>query len=128
MLVSGKYRIKGCGKLGIAVVQEQAHHSLLILQLPYELTRLLRHPGSGFGAWVQPEEMNAASADLKKEERLHGFQAHRFHRKEITGERLMVVLAQEGSPGTALPSAHWCCRNMLAFVHVSNGGATNLIA
>jgi hypothetical protein len=40
----GKHHIKGRRKLGITVVQEKAHGSPLVLQLPHQLARLLTSP------------------------------------------------------------------------------------
>jgi hypothetical protein len=39
-------------------------------------------------------QMNAAGADLDKEEDMQGLQVQWFYRKEITGQQLVVVLAE----------------------------------
>ena len=65
--------------------------------------------------------MNSPGTDLHEEEHRERFQAQRFHRKEITGQQLLLVLAEKGAPGAPLPGTHGCGRNMLAFQRVSNG-------
>ena len=72
--------------------------------------------------------MNSTRADLDEEEHIQRLQAHRFHCKEITGEQVLLVLAQEGTPGAALSGALRSSRDMLAFEHVSNRGAPHTIA
>jgi hypothetical protein len=72
--------------------------------------------------------MDSPRAELDEEEHIQGFQPQRFHRKEITGQELVLVLAKESPPGAALPSTHGCSRDMLAFEHVSYGGASYTIA
>ena len=44
-------------------------------------------------------QMNRAGANLDEEARIQRFQAHRFHRKEIARQQLLLMLAQKGSPG-----------------------------
>ena len=72
--------------------------------------------------------MNPASADLNKEEHIQGLQSQRFHREEITGQQLLLMLAQKSSPGAALPGAYRRSRDMLALEDSSNSGAPNAIA
>ena len=72
--------------------------------------------------------MDPTGADLNKEEDIHGFQPQGFYGEEITGQQLLLVLAQEGTPGAALPGTQGCGRNMLSFEDSSNGRAPNTIA
>ncbi len=71
--------------------------------------------------------MNAVRADLEKEEDIERLQAQRFHREEITGQQLLV-LAQESSPGAALPGTQRSSRNSVPFEHSSDGRAPNTVA
>ena len=108
-------------------MQYKAHRLPFLLELPHQLPRLLRHPGC---RWLHgtASEMNPSRADLDEEEHIQCFQAQGFHREEITRQQLVLVLAREGTPGAALPGTQRCGRDMLAFEHVSNGGAPNTIA
>jgi hypothetical protein len=72
--------------------------------------------------------MNSTCADLDEEEHLQRLQAQGFYGEEITSQQLVLVLAQEGTPGTALPSSLGSRRNMLTFQDISNSRAPNAIA
>jgi hypothetical protein len=72
--------------------------------------------------------MNPASAHLDKEEHIQGLQPQRFHREEITGQHLVLMLAQKSSPGAALPGTCGRSRDMLALEDSSNSRAANAIA
>jgi hypothetical protein len=90
------------------------------LELPHQLACLLRHPGC---SWVHgaTSQMDPTGADLDEEQSIHGFQPQRFYGEEITGQQVLLVLPQKGTPGAALPGARGGCRNMLACEDVSNG-------
>jgi hypothetical protein len=49
--------------------------------------------------------MNPTRTDLDQEEHVQRLQGQGFYGKEITRPPLVLVLAQEGTPGAALPSA-----------------------
>ena len=49
--------------------------------------------------------MNPTRTDLDQEEHVQRLQGQGFYDKEITRPPLVLVLAQEGTPGAALPSA-----------------------
>ena len=85
------------------------------------------HPGS---SWVQgaASQMNLAGADLDEEEHVQCFQAQGFDREEITGQQVVLVLAQKGTPGAALPGTQRSSRNSVPFEHSSDGRAPNTVA
>ena len=70
-------------KLRIVVMQQKPQYSPFFLQVPHQLTCLLRHPGC---CRVQGTacKMNATRADFDEEEHIYGFQPQGFHGKEIT--------------------------------------------
>ena len=72
--------------------------------------------------------MNPTRADLDEEEHRERLQPQRFHSEEITGQQLVLMLAEESSPGAALPGTYRRSRDMLALEDSSNSGASNLIA
>jgi hypothetical protein len=73
-------------------------------------------------------QMNLAGTDLDEEEHVQCFQAQGFDREEITGQQVVLVLAQKGTPGAALPGTQSSSRNSVPFEHSSDGRAPNTVA
>jgi hypothetical protein len=71
------------GGLRIAVMQQKQQYPPFFLQVPQQLTCLLRHPGY-CRVLSTACKMNATRADLDEEEHIHGFQLQGFYGKEVT--------------------------------------------
>ncbi len=89
--LSSKYRVEGHWKLRIAVVDQEALGECAVLDVPTQVTSLLRDPRTG---WVRraPSQMDAPRAEFNKEEDVDRFQPHGFHREEITRQDLLVIV------------------------------------
>jgi len=99
-----KHGIKTCGKLRITIVKEKTHLFPFLLEFPHELASLLRHPSCRRVRGTS-SQMNATRPKLDEEEHLERLQPQRFYGEEITGQQLLLMLAKESTPGTALLGA-----------------------
>lgn len=71
--------------------------------------------------------MHSTSAQFKKEQHVECRQPGRFDRKEITGQQLLLVVAQKRVPAAAAVAALRSRRNPVAPENISNGRASNLM-
>ena len=83
-------------KLRITVMHHKAHLLSFLLEFPQQLPRLLPHPGR-CRLQCAASHMDPAGADLDKEEYIQRFQPQCFHRKEITRQQLLLVLARDAA-------------------------------
>jgi hypothetical protein len=72
--------------------------------------------------------MNPASADLNKEEHIQRLQTQRFHREEITGEQVLLMLGRKARQVLLCRARVGRSRDVLTLEDVSNSGAPNAIA
>ncbi len=108
-----EHGIESNRKLAVAVVDQEAHREHSLLDLPAELTGLLRHPRTRrVGSTAR--QMDVATAELDEKQDVQRLQPRRFDREEVAGEDFILVMLQEGPPATAPLSSLWGWWTMLA--------------
>jgi hypothetical protein len=73
-------------------------------------------------------EMHTTAADLDEKQGVQGFEPRRCHRKEITSENLLTIVAQQGTPIASVLGPLGCWFYGLTFEDVSNGRAADGVA
>ena len=97
-LLCSKYLIEGGRKFGIVTMKEIANGWRSLFEFPAELPGLLRDPNRN---WVfgSASDMDTASSQFDEEENTDRFQPEGFDGEEITGQHLVLVMADKGAPG-----------------------------
>ena len=110
--------------LAIVVTDQESQRGLGIVEVPQDLSGLLRDPGLG-RVGGDPSQVDATSSNLDEEEHIQGFQPDRFHGKEIASQKLVFVVSEEGPPADgAVPN--WRRLDVVSFEDVANGGLGSL--
>ncbi len=126
----GEDGIKGCWKLAIPVVDQEAHRQPAILDLPTQLAcHALRVPGHPSTRRVcgTTSEVDTSAPQFDKEEDVDGFQPHRFDGEEVTRDDVIFVVCEEGTPSTAVLRTLRCGRHVLALQDIANRRAPNRV-
>ena len=69
------------------------------VQIPDQLVSLLGNPDR-VGVGRAACQMDTSSSHFDEKKHIDGFESDRFHSKEIASQDLILVVSQEGSPGT----------------------------
>jgi hypothetical protein len=93
-------RVEGWRELRVAVVDEEAEGTAVLLEGPGEVARLLRDPGAGRVRGAAGE-MRAARADLDEEEYLQRPEERRLDGEEVARQQGVAMPGQERPPGAA---------------------------
>ena len=101
---AGEDRVEVAGELVIAVADQEAEPSRLLLERPGELTGLLGNPGAGRVGGAAGE-VHAAACEFDEEEDVEALQRDRLDGEEIDGEHALRLLPQEGTPCEAAATA-----------------------
>ncbi len=72
-------------------------------------------------------DVDTACAQFNEEKYVDRFQPQGFDRKKVTGQHLVLVMAQERAPG-AFGSPLRCWEQVMAFEEIANGRAVDGIA
>ena len=88
--------IRGC-EFRVIVVDEKRHIPRIILEIPDELSRLLRNPGD-VRVCSAACQVNAPGCQFYEEQHIDGFERDRLYREEIASQDLILVVPQEAAP------------------------------
>jgi hypothetical protein len=100
--LAAKDLVESPAELAVTVVDQQPERPFLLAQLHREITRLLRHPGSG-GIRRAGHELDSTGREREEEEHIDPPQPDRLDGEEVTGEHAGGLLAQERAPRLACP-------------------------
>jgi len=112
-----EHRAEGRRKRGVPVVDQEAYGQRVILDVPAEVTCLLRDPrrrGSGGTA----READTPAPTFDEEEHGHGLQPDGFRREDGTRAYRVLLLREEGPPAAAIPRALWDQQDACAREHI----------
>ena len=89
--------IEGAGELGIAIVDEEAHMLVPIVEIHEQVTRLLADPGAG-GVGRNRDVLNAARGKRDEDQHVVAPKADSLHSEEVDGQNAFRLGPQEGTP------------------------------
>ena len=122
---AAEHMIELVDELGIPIMDGELDWSLELVQLPGQVSSLLRDPGGiGMGSAVGVE--NAAAGDLHEYQHVEGPKQHRVDCEEVAGQGSSGVGAEELRPSGALAAR--CRRNAMAAKDAADGGRRDPIS
>src|ERR687896_497005 len=96
--LGSKDAVEDGGKLGVAIVDEQAHGRRPVVQAEDEVASLLGDPGTiGCGRAVGEE--NASAGELDEEDYVESLERDGLHCEEVAGDDAGSLCTQELGPG-----------------------------
>ena len=111
--------------LAIVGADEESQWGLGIVEVPQDLSGLLRNPGPG---WVggDTSQVYATSSYLDEEEHIQGVEGNRFNGEEIASQKLVFVVSEESPPADGAV-ANRRRLEVVSFEDVANGGLGSLV-
>jgi hypothetical protein len=98
--------VEGAWELGIAVVDQESHWLVAVVELHEQVACLLQHPCSVRLAGAA-DVLHSAAADREKHEHVQAAQPDRVDGEEVAGEDRLAVRSQESAPGLAIALRCW---------------------
>ena len=120
-------RIEACRKVGVTIVKQKAERDFAILDLPAQVTRLLRYPRT---RWVcgATSQMHASAAKFDEKQHVQSFQPGGFDGEEVTGNHLVLVVRQKRAPTSPLLASFGRRRDMPSLEDIADRGPPDIIA
>jgi hypothetical protein len=91
--------IRGC-EFRVIVVDEKRHIPRIILEIPDQLSCLLRNPGC-VRVCRAACQLDTPGSQFYEEQHIDGLERDRLHREEIASQDLVLAVPQEAAPRTS---------------------------
>src|SRR2546426_11855753 len=122
---AAQHMIELVDELGIPIMDGDPDWSLQLVQLPGQVSGLLRDPGGvGMGGAVGVE--NAAAADLQEDEHVESPKEHRVDGEEVAGQDRSGMSGEKLRPRRTIAAR--CRRNAMTAQDAADGGRRDLVA
>ena len=114
--------VEGSDELGVAILDQELHHTILVIERYDEVSRLLGDPASDrvFG---DASEEDLASFEVDEEQDVEASQGDGVDGEEVARQRSGCLSSKELDPAGSRASWGWC--KAVASKHVSHTGGGN---